>query len=129
ARKFETFGQRDDAAIAALGDAAGFHEQLTPVAVERRAAELAGRLREGLADLEVPFVSPLNADFYSNVIILAASRENGSALVERLLQESGIIVAAVGGLRLTPHVYNTEEHIDRAINGIAAARGLLDANL
>ena len=128
ARKFETFGQRDDAAIAALGDAAGFHEQLTPVAVERRAAELAGRLREGLAALEVPFVSPLNADFYSNVIILAASRDNGSALVERLLQESGIIVAAVGGLRLAPHVYNTEEHIDRAISGIASARGLLDAN-
>ncbi|MEX2123004.1 MAG: aminotransferase class V-fold PLP-dependent enzyme [Woeseia sp.] len=125
ARKFETFGQRDDAAIAALGDAADFHEALTPATVERRSTELAQRLRDGLADLGVAFVSPLHPDFHSNVVILSAPRENGAALVERLLHESGIIAAAVGGLRLAPHVYNTEAHIDRAIRGVAAARGLL----
>jgi selenocysteine lyase/cysteine desulfurase len=127
ARKFESFGQRDDAAIAALGDAVGFHETHTPAAIEHRAAELAERLHNGLADLGVKFVSPRHPDFRSNVIVLAAARENGPALVERLLEESGIIAAAVGGLRLTPHVYNTESHIDRAIEGVAAARGLLAA--
>jgi selenocysteine lyase/cysteine desulfurase len=125
ARKFEAFGQRDDAAIAALGDAVGFHETHTPAAIERRAATLAQRLRDGLADLQVSFVSPLQADFRSNVVILAAPPENGGMLVEHMLREAGIIVAAVGGLRLTPHVYNTEQHIDRAIDAIAAARALL----
>lgn len=126
ARKFEAFGQRDDAAIAALGDAVGFHEAHTPAAIERRAASLARRLREGLHDLQLPFVSPAHPDFHSNVIVLSAPTEHGKALVERLLREAGIIVAAVGGLRLTPHVYNTEEHIDRAIHAIAGARDLLD---
>jgi selenocysteine lyase/cysteine desulfurase len=125
ARKFEAFGQRDDAAIAALGDAVGFHEAHTPAAIERRASVLARRLRDGLADLGVPFVSPSQRDFQSNVIVLAAPRDNGSVLVERILREYGIIVAAVGGLRLTPHVYNTEEHIDRAIDAVAATRDLL----
>jgi selenocysteine lyase/cysteine desulfurase len=125
ARKFETFGQRDDAAIAALGDAVAFHESHTPLSIERRASALAERLREGLVDLDLPFVSSPVPDFYSNVIILSAPRENGSALVDRILRAHGIIVAAVGGLRLTPHVYNTEEHIDRAIAAVSAARGLL----
>jgi selenocysteine lyase/cysteine desulfurase len=125
ARKFEAFGQRDDAALAALGDAVGFHETHTPAAIEQRAAALAQRLRDGLADLGIPFVSPLHRDFRSNVVILSAPPENGSALVDHMLHEAGIIVAAVGGLRLTPHVYNTEEHIDRAIAAAARARGLL----
>jgi selenocysteine lyase/cysteine desulfurase len=42
-----------------------------------------------------------------------------------MLREAGIIVAAVGGLRLTPHVYNTEDHIDRAIAAVVSARDLL----
>lgn len=127
ARKFEAFGQRDDAAIAALGDAVGFHEAHTPAAIEHRAAALAQRLRDGLADLQLPFVSPLQPDFRSNVVILSAPGENGGALVEHMLREAGIIVAAVGGLRFTPHVYNTGEHIERAIAGAASARRLLSA--
>ncbi|MEX2496221.1 MAG: aminotransferase class V-fold PLP-dependent enzyme [Woeseia sp.] len=125
ARKFEAFGQRNDAAIAALHDAVMFHDSLTPAGIERRAESLAQRLRDGLQDLGVSFISPLEAPLASNVVILAAQRETGSVLVERVLQESGIIVAAVGGLRLTPHIYNTEEHIDRAIAAIAKLRGLL----
>jgi selenocysteine lyase/cysteine desulfurase len=125
ARKFEAFGQRNDAAIAALGDAVGFHEAHTPAAMEHRATALAQRLRDGLSDLQVSFVSPLQADFRSNVVILAAPPENGGALVQHMLREAGIIVAAVGGLRLTPHVYNTEDHIDRAIAAVASARDLL----
>jgi selenocysteine lyase/cysteine desulfurase len=125
ARKFEAFGQRDDAAIAALGDAVDFHESLTPAGIERRAAALGQRLRDGLQELGVPFVSPLSPEFTSNVVILAAAPENAAEFVGRLLRESGIIVAAVGGLRMTPHMYNSDEHIDRAIDGIARNRHLL----
>jgi selenocysteine lyase/cysteine desulfurase len=127
ARKFEAFGQRDDAAIAALGDAIGFHESLTPAGIERRAAALGQRLRDSLQELGVPFVSPLSPEFTSNVVILAATPENATALVGKLLREAGIIVAAVGGLRMTPHVYNTDEHIDRVVDAIAKNRHLLRA--
>jgi isopenicillin-N epimerase len=125
ARKFEAFGQRDDASIAALGDAVGFHEAQTPAAIERRATALAARLRDGLTDLGVPLVSPSRADFHSNVLVVSAPAENGKLLVERILHDAGIIVAAVGGLRFAPHVYNTEAHIDRAIEAVAATRDLL----
>ena len=127
ARKFEAFGQRDDAAIAALGAAVDFHETLTPAGLERRATGIAERLRQGLRELGVRFVSPVASALTSNVVILAATPENATALVHRLLRESGIIVAAVGGLRMTPHVYNTGEHIDRVVDGIAKSRHLLSA--
>lgn len=127
ARKFEAFGQRDDAAIAALTDTVAFHETLTPAAIQQRATALAQRLRDGLRDLDLSFVSPLKEEFASNVVILSAPPENGSALVERVLQRSGIIVAAVGGLRMTPHVYNTEAHIDRMIEAADGSRDLLSA--
>lgn len=125
ARRFEAFGQRDDAAIAALSETVAFHERLTPAAIERRAALLAERLRDGLEDLDVRFVSPVHETFSSNVVILSAPQTNGSLLVQRVLDEAGIIVAAVGGLRMTPHVYNTEAHIDRMVAAVAELRGLL----
>lgn len=45
-----------------------------------------------------------------------------AAAAEAALTAAGIVCAARGGnIRLSPHVYNTEEEIDRAI---AAMRGL-----
>jgi selenocysteine lyase/cysteine desulfurase len=125
ARRFEAFGQRDDAAIAALLKTVAFHERLTPAAIERRASLLAQRLRDGLGSLGVDFVSPLNEPFTSNVVILAAPPENLGTLVQRVLDDAGIIVAGVGGLRMTPHVYNTEAHIDRMVEAVAGLRDLL----
>jgi selenocysteine lyase/cysteine desulfurase len=125
ARRFEAFGQRDDAAIAAHSDTVAFHERLTPAAIERRATVLAERLRDGLQNLGVRFVSPLHVAFSSNVVILSAPPAKGNVLVQRVLDDAGIIVAAVGGLRMTPHVYNTDAHIDRMVDAVAGLRDLL----
>jgi selenocysteine lyase/cysteine desulfurase len=50
---------------------------------------------------------------------------NRAELFDRLYREHGIAGAPTGGLRLCPHIYNTDEHIDRAIAGVAALRHLL----
>ena len=55
-----------------------------------------------------------------------------------VLKEGGIILAPVNGLRMSPHVYNTPEHVERAVedtdlagrsgswrNPFATMRGLL----
>lgn len=122
ARKFDALGQRDDAAIAALSDAAKFHEEMTPVGIERRSKEVADYLREGLRDLDLPFVSSHNPAFTSSVIILRTPQGNGSKLVEGAFQDSGVVTAATGGFRMSPHVYNTADHADRIIGAIRKAR-------
>lgn len=125
ARKYEAFGQRDDAALAALLEAAQFHEAMTPAAVERNANRIAGELREGLSDLGVPFVSPRNPQFASNVIILSATADNAPRMVDEVFEDSGIITAAVNGFRMSPHIYNTPEHVHRVLAAVAKTRHLL----
>jgi selenocysteine lyase/cysteine desulfurase len=125
ARKFDAFSQRDDAAIASLGDAAAFHDAMTPAGIEKQSARIADRLRAGLQDMEVPFVSSTNPLFTSSVIILQAPGENAPRVVNQVFDDSGVITAPVNGFRMSPHVYNTADHVDRILAAVAKSRELL----
>jgi isopenicillin-N epimerase len=125
ARKFDALGQRDDAAVASLADAATFHEAMTPAGIEERSMMIANRLRAGLSDLSVKFVSTANPAFTSSIIILSAPRENARNLVSQVFEDSGVQTAGTGGLRMSPHVYNTEDHVDRVVAAVKKNRALL----
>lgn len=125
ARKFDALGQRDDAAIASLADAAGFHEAMTPAGIEERSMMIANRLRAGLHDLGVKFVSTSNPEFISSIVILSAPRENARKLVGQVFDDAGVQTAGTGGLRMSPHVYNTENHVDRVVAAVKKSRAML----
>ena len=125
ARKFDAMSQRDDAAIASLNDAAMFHEALTPAGIEARSKQIADRLRDGLEDLGVAFVSSANPAFTSSVVIISAPRENAGTLVSNVFNDAGVQCAATGGFRMSPHVYNTEDHVDRVVAAVKKNRSLL----
>lgn len=125
ARKFDAFGQRDDAAIASLLDAATFHEAITPSGIEKQSAMIANYLRDGLMDLDVPFLSSADPSFTSSVIILSAPRENAGRMVEQVFKDAGVQTAAVNGFRMSPHVYNTRSHADRVIAAVQKNRAML----
>ena len=125
ARKFDALGQRDDAAIASLADAAGFHEAMTPAGIEERSMMIANHLRAGLKDLGVTFVSTANPAFTSSIVILSAPRENARQLVGQVFDDAGVQTAGTGGLRMSPHVYNTEDHVERVIAAVKKSRALL----
>ena len=125
ARKFEAFGQRNDAALAALSETVNFHTSITPSGVERRAIKIADYLRQSLVDIDVEFVSSHHSDFTSNVIILKAPQENRRQLLDNVLKDGGVILAGTGGLRLSPHIYNTVDHVDRVVRAINKSRKLL----
>ena len=125
ARKFDAFGQRDDAAIASLVDAAAYHADATPAGIEKQSAAIADYLREGLQDLGVPFVSTANPAFTSSVIILQATPENAGRMVEQVFNDAGVQTAAVNGFRMSPHVYNTHAHADRVIAAVKKNRAML----
>ena len=125
ARKFDALGQRDDAAIAALVETVAVHEALTPAGIEQRSAALALRLRSALEDLAIKLVSNGNPPFASSVLILSVPRANAMQLVNQVFRDSGVQAAPTGGMRISPHIYNTDEHVDRIVAGIARNRGLL----
>jgi len=125
AKKFEAFGQRDDAALAALSETVQFHASLTPQKIEDDARNIANHIRNALIEIDVKFVSSHNPSFTSNVIILEAPRKNRKTLLNNILKEAGIILAGTGGLRLTPHIYNTIDHAERVVKAINNSRNLL----
>ena len=121
ARKFESLGQRDDAALAAIGTTVDFHQRVGAARIEARVTDLATRLKEGLREAGYALVTP-EAPALSAGVCIAAVEGNRGALVNALYEEHGIAGAATGGLRLCPHVFNTVEHIDRAVRGARSLR-------
>lgn len=118
ARKFESLGQRDDAALAGLGVTAAIHDEIGPQRIANRVQALSQRLKLGIADLGLKLVTPMDETLSFGVVITEAPTGRGGAISNRLYTEYGIAGAATGGVRLCPTIYNTEAHIDRAIEGL-----------
>ena len=123
ARKFESMGQRDDAALAAVGDAVDLFAEIGGGRVEARVAQLATALKAEMQKAGFELVTPADPQLSGGVCIVKVPAETGSAMVARMYDEFGIAGAGTGGFRLCPHIYNTTEHIRRAAEGLAAMQG------
>jgi len=125
ARKFEVLGQRDDAAVAAVDTAVRFHETIGINEVEARVRELAGMLREGIADAApgTVFHAPEPSRSAGVVVFTLPGVDNHGPVFERMYAEFGIAGAPQGrfnGFRLCPHVYNTAEQVERVVEAVRA---------
>jgi len=125
ARKFESLGQRDDACLAGVGAAADFQQSIGAARIEARVLALASALKERLGELGARLLTPHRAELSAGVCVVAIRAEHAKSAVDRLYHEFGIAAAATGGLRLCPHIYNTQDHLDRAVAGIKALRNVL----
>jgi selenocysteine lyase/cysteine desulfurase len=116
ARKFETLGQRDDAAVSALGTTADFHQLLGPARIEARIRELATALKEGLQKLPgAKLRTSMKPELSAGVCVVRFDGADPQKMYESLYARHGIAGAPTGGVRLCPHVYNTLEEIDRTL--------------
>jgi selenocysteine lyase/cysteine desulfurase len=121
-KKFETFGQRDDGGIAAVGTAVDFHRVIGFENIEARTTALAAALKDGLSKInKVKLVTPTDPELSGGVVvsqIAGLDRAGMGALVKDLYDKYGVAGAATGGLRLAPHVYNTVADIDLAVRAV-----------
>ena len=120
ARKFESLGQRDDAALAAVATAVDFHLAIGPARVEARVCELTNALKAGLKEAGAELVTPLDPALSAGVCVIRVPSGKGDQVYHKLYTQHGIAGAPTGGLRLCPHVYNTREHVERAVRGVKA---------
>jgi len=125
ARKFESLGQRDDAALAAVDTAVDFHRLIGTENVEKRVCELAAFLKEGLKDQGFELVTPEATELSGGVCIVKVPTESRKEIVDRLYLDHGVAVAPTGGLRICPHIYNTKSHIERTLEGLRDLRSLI----
>jgi selenocysteine lyase/cysteine desulfurase len=118
ARKFESLGQRDDAALAAIAETVDFLNAVGQERIEQRVYELARALKFKAQSGGVELITPIAPEFSAGVCVFTVSAEARGRVCHRMYEEFGIAGAPTGGLRLCPHIYNTLEHIDRAVHGI-----------
>lgn len=89
-------------------------EEVGVPAIHARALALAERLRSGLAGLGYEPVARLGAD--STIVAAAGMRPE---MADRLTAAGVRFSARAGNLRLSPHFYNSEADVDRALNALA----------
>ena len=121
AQKFENLGQRDDAAVAAMGTAAEFHETIGIDHIEARVRALAARMKEAVVERfpNVQFVTPMDPQLSAGVVIFSLPGVSRRDLFEGLYRDHNIGCAPTGGIRFSPHMYNTMDEVDRVVEAIA----------
>ncbi|MDP6416341.1 MAG: aminotransferase class V-fold PLP-dependent enzyme, partial [Gammaproteobacteria bacterium] len=100
ARKFESLGQRDDSALAAIGVAAIQHRNIGHDRIDARIVQLSQYLKEGIAELGLELVTPMDPDLSFGVCITRATGSQGGTVSNRLYTEHGIAASSTGGVRL-----------------------------
>lgn len=118
ARKFESLGQRDDAALAGIATTAHQLDLIGLERIEERIVNLSSYLKEGVARLGLELVTPIESNLSHGVCIVEAPVSERSDITNKLYENYGISGAATGGIRLCPAIYNTMEHVDRAIDAL-----------
>ena len=121
---FEGFGQRDEPAMIAFGEALEFQTRIGRPQIEARARELTQSLIEGLKKINGVTIWT-STDPSRSVAVVSCQPGNldPRKLQMALYQKDRIGCATRGGqdrpgLRFSPHFYNTHAEIDRTIAAV-----------
>ena len=82
--------------------------------------ELANALKAGLKEAGAELVTPMDPALSAGVCVIRVPSGKADQVYQKLYAEHGIAGASTAGLRLCPHVYNTREHVERAVRGVKA---------
>ncbi len=124
-RALEAYGQRDEAAIVAFGEAVRFQRQVGREAIERRARELTQALVEGLRRIDgVTLWTHPDPARSAAVVSFRPGSVDARQLADVLYERDHIVCAARTGedrpgLRFSPHFYNLMSEVDRTVAAVA----------
>jgi selenocysteine lyase/cysteine desulfurase len=123
-RTFEGFGQRDEATMIAFREALAFQTRVGRAAIEARARELSTQLIAGLTKLPgvTVWTSP-KPELRAAVVSFLPGTLDAGKLATALYEKDKIAVATRGGqdrggLRASPHLYNSPAEIDRLLSAL-----------
>lgn len=124
-RTLEGYGQRDEAAIIAFGEAVSFQMKVGRKAIADRARELADGLMSGLKGIDgVKIWTHPDPERSWAVVSFQPGAADARKLADVLYEKDRIACATRGGtdrpgLRFSPHFYNLPAEVDRAVAAIA----------
>ena len=114
ARRFEC-GTLNTAGVYGLGAALDLLLEVGADPIAKRILCLTGRLREGLRQKGHRVFGPSAAEQCSGIVSFTPAKIDPVEMVARLSSRGVSVAARCGKVRISPHFYNTEEEIDRAL--------------
>ncbi len=123
-RTLEAYGQRDEAALATLGAAVKFQNEIGRREIEARVRQLTARLASGLSGIDgLTVVTDLDPTRSAAILVFKPRTGDPRALSASLYEKERVAGAVSGGasplgLRFSPHFYNTADEIDRAVSAV-----------
>jgi selenocysteine lyase/cysteine desulfurase len=127
ARKFEVLGQRDDPRVVAFEAAVDFYNLVGPERIEARARQLATQIKEKLASIpDLRLKTNLQPELSAGVVKFQLTRRDTKQSYDRIWSRHRIAIAITPtgdaeGLRLSPHIYNSTEDVERAVAAVREA--------
>ena len=105
----------------------GIVDEVGVAAIEPHVRGLADRLLAGLDELGATVATPRGEGEYGPLVCVAST--DAHALVEELQREKIVTSERDANLRISLHLYNVEEDIDRILEALAERRQLLSLGL
>jgi isopenicillin-N epimerase len=113
-------GQRNETSTAALPDSIQFHNTIGKKNIEKRVETLNTylkmQIREQLPTAE--FVTPFEPGLSGGIVIINIPGKDAREITEKLYRNYGIASAPAGGIRFSPHIYNTMKEIDYVVQAL-----------
>src|SRR4030095_966599 len=120
--KICVLGQRNEASPVAIPSIIEFHHSIGKSNISKRVVQLNTYLKDQIRK-KIPkaeFITPLSPEMSAGIVIVNLPRKDPATVYQDLYAKYGIAAANVGGIRLSPHVYNTLEDIDRIGDALKA---------
>ena len=116
ATRFEE-GSYNSIGLFGLGAAIDLLLEIGVPHIEMRVLDLTGRLIEGLQSKGYNVSTPTKESERSGIVVFHSDCHSTTELYE-LLQRANVVSAERGGLRLSPHYYNTTEEIEQVLEAL-----------
>lgn len=118
--KFSTQGQRNEATAVALAEILEFHNSIGRPAIEERVKSLCSYLKKVIQSKlpQTTFISPLDPALSAGIVIIEFAGKSSKEIFQKLYESDGIACAGTGGIRFSPHIYNTTDDIDKIVHAL-----------
>lgn len=118
-------GQRNDPTTAALPEIIKFHETIGRKNIYERVVALNTTLKEQIKQKlpKATFITPVSPAMSGGIVIISVPGVEAKTIVQKLYDSHGIATAATGGVRMSPHIYNTAADVTRAVDALVRSVG------
>lgn len=115
-------GQRNEPSPAAIPETIDFHKRIGTENIQKRIVQLNTYLKKRIQELipKATFVTPLSPELSAGIVIVNLPGKEIREVSDKLYHTYGVAVAPAGGIRLSPHIYNTMSDIDYVVKSMAA---------